>query len=787
VAAAGLAAAEALRYVRAGRWPAGWGPRAMLAVLVAVVVAALKVRGWLRLDASSHGWACLWLGLFAALWLVRAYRRTTRAIGRRVRLTLLALRMAAGFLILLLLAGPVLQTVHVRRERAVLGILLDDSRSMTVRDVLEEDGSDAISRLEAVTAVLGRSQEALTRMGDELQVRWFTFDAGVRETASVSLAGKGEFTALADAVGRVHVLLGQAGRKVGGIIVVSDGRDNFSTDAEPLPVSELLAAAGVPLYAAGVGSDTPLGRVSGLQARRLDCPNRVAVLNRLGVHAEFFAAGLADTPIDVELLVDDELVDQCQVRPAAMRELISVDLSHVPDAGGLHRVTARARAASIPGERGEASLSQFVRVSDDKLRVLYIDRARYERAAIARALESAKELRVHKVDLNQPAGTGPSPRLSGGADQWKAYHVVLIGDVDREGFPPGSLEALRKRVTDHGCGLAMLGGVRTLGSGRYHGTAVDALVPVDLGIVGQLPGPTSLELTPAGRLHPICRLAEDPGASEAMWQRLPPLTGASRLGRAGPAAEVLIRSEDAQPLLVVQEAGKGRTAVVAFDSTWQWSFADEHGGQARRRFWRQLVLWLANRRPDVWVTTDKPRYDLFRLRTGKDRVLIRAGATDPATGEMPEGVTLTGTMTGPEGESGPIRWVTRPEGLEAEPSIERAGEYRVTITARSGDEPLAESETAFVVTSIDVELADALADLETLKRMAERTERVGGRYVPVEQFSRLLEDIHAAGPVTEIAHVRRQHLRDEWAWEWLAVFLALVTVEWIARRRAGLV
>ena len=206
LAVAALAGAEGLRYVVGGHRPGAWWQRGALAGAAGAAVAGLKIGGWVALDARSHGWACLWLGGLGVLWLARAYRRTTRTISRRVRLTLLGLRVSAGGVVLLLAAGPVLQSVHVRRERAVLGILLDDSRSMTVRDVVEREGERPISRIEALEAMLSRNRSALKRLAGELEVRWFAFDAEVRETSSPSLEGKGSFTALADAVGQVHLL-----------------------------------------------------------------------------------------------------------------------------------------------------------------------------------------------------------------------------------------------------------------------------------------------------------------------------------------------------------------------------------------------------------------------------------------------------------------------------------------------------------------------------------------------------------------------------------------------------
>ena len=800
VAVAALAAAEALRFARARRpLPAA------LVVLAGATVGALKLGGLLRLDASSHAWACLWIGPFAVVWLVRAYLRTTRAITRRLRRILLTLRVAASLIVLFLLASPVLQSLQVRHERALLGLLLDDSRSMTVLDVDAGDEAHLISRLDAVNAALERNRKSLTRLRDELDVRIFEFDAETRESSEALIEGRGAATALADAIEYARERLGETDRKTAGIIVISDGRDNASADDEPEAAGDSLATSSVPLYAVGIGSEKPVGQTRSLQARRIDCPDRVAVMNRLLVHAEFAAVGLAGTPIEVELLVDDQPVARELLPADKVGELISVDFAdYAPEQGGMHRVTVRATAAALadepsgagggttelPRDRGRAELSRFVRVTDDQIRVLYIDRPRYERAAVARALESAKELQVRKIDLNRPADAGTPGPLSRIEADWQAYQVILIGDVDRRMFGPGTLDAIRKLVTGKGCGLGLLGGVRTLGSGAYRQTALEELLPVDLGAVGELPGPITLELTPAGRSHPVCQVTDSPEDSAARFRQLPAMSGAGRLGEIGAAAEVLIRSMDGEPLMVVQETGKGRTAAIAFDSTWRWPFAGEESAEAHRRFWRQLVLWLAIRKPDVWVTPSKPRFDLLALRAGKDRVVLRAGVADASTGGPLDDVKITGTIAGPDDRTRELQWLSTTDGstiAQATPAVDRAGEYSVTVEAQSGGRTVGRSETAFVVSETDVELADAVADLETLRRMARRTERSGGKYLPLQELDQLLDEIRAARHVTRIRQVRRWNLADDLAWWWFAAFLALVTAEWVARRRAGLV
>ena len=792
-------AGEAIRYVLVGRRTAILAGRLFILLLAAVALIA----GWVSLLGrslpSSHAAATGLLGLFTFIWLARSYRRTTRDISSWERRTLLAIRLLAAVVVLILLARPVLQHVRVSRERATLAILLDDSKSMQIRDVRLDgtpvEPSSAVARLDCVKQALRANEDALAALSADLDIRWFLFADSIREWPRPRVDGEGTQTALAAGIERSRELLGQTGAKPAGVIIVSDGRDNLSTDDQRRAAGEWLVAAGVPLYAVGVGSETPVGAVHSLLARRLDCPISVSVLNRLSVHAELLAVGLEGKTIHVELLFDHDIVDRRQVQSTEPQELLRVELAHTPTAGGLHRVGIRAKAEGVDGPEGEASLSQFVRVTDDKIQVLYIDRPRYERAAIVRALEAASELRVTKVDLLQSAENAPAS-LPQSPLEWRAYHVVLIGDVDRKACPVGDLAAIGELVQEHGRGVAMLGGVRTLGSGHYAETPLARLMPVDLSVVGQLPAPVTFELTPAGKRHAICRLGADVAAGEEIWKKLPPLDGAARLAGLRPTAETLLQSVQGAPLLVVSETGKGRMATVAFDSTWRWSFTDQKGLEAQRRFWRQLVLWLANRRPEVWVTSDRPRYDFVRLHSGADQILLRAGVTDQTTGRTPENAKLTGTITGPDGQAREIRWIQTAEALEARPTVSEPGEYRVSVKAvqggggpdqRADGDLLGEAETAFVVAAADPELADPTADLENLRRLAARTRGFGGDYFNINQFGKLLERLAARPQAAEVRQIRRLRIVDDWPWGWFGVFVGLLTLEWVIRRRAGLV
>jgi hypothetical protein len=792
VAIAVLGLAETVRYLRAGRRPGSAGARAGLVGLAAVLLGSLIISGRLNIRHISHAWACFFLALLVLPWMVRSYSTTTRPIHPLTRFTLRSLRIAAVLVALLMLARPVLLWTTSHRERAVVGILLDTSQSMNVRDVGGAGAAEPMSRLEAVRHIMAVHSRNLDRLAGKMDVEWMSFDARLRRVDGPPAKAEGGLTALGRGVDSARDALIQTGSRIAGLILISDGRDTSVGAHDLLQSADELTVAGIPLYTIGVGSELPSGQTRSIAARRLDMIDRVSVLNRLDVGAEFLAAGLGGSDIDMRLEYDGKTVDSQTIMPTQVRELIRADLSHVPTEGGLHQVTVVASVRDLAGPQGEARLSRYVRVTDDKVQVLYIDRARYERAGVARALEYAGELNVTKIDLNAPPGAPAAGLLPSAADAWRAYHVVIIGDVAREQMPDAAMSAIANLVTAAGRGAAILGGTRTLGSGAYAGAPFDALFPVDLRTQGQSEGAVPFEIAPAGRLHPCCMMTAEMGGTATapagdVWSQMPPFAGASLLGRLDPATEVLIRAESGEPLMVVQQKGAGRTAAIAFDSSWQWPFAGDAGLELHRRFWRQLVLWLANRKPEVWALAERSQYDLDRLTGGDDRVVVRAGINDPGTGGLPAQSSVTGELIRPDGRTTPLTWSAGDQGFETRPGIDRPGRYRVQVEGKIAGRSAGRAETAFVVESLDRELAEPFADLEMLKQLAARTVAIGGEYVPVEQFGSLLERIGAGSAESRVTRVQRHYLIDEHPWLWFSIFVGLLTLEWIVRRRAGLV
>lgn len=214
----------------------------------------------------------------------------------------------------------------------------------------------------------------------------------------------------------------------------------------------------------------------------------------------------------------------------------------------------------------------------------------YLQAALESAGMEFTHLPNHLADARFPNTPG------GLAD----YDVILLSDIGSNtlllhpdtwarGLPTPNRLRLIKEWVERGGGFAMCGGYYSFsgiyGAARYRRTPVEEILPVDI-----QPYDDRIE-TPEGTLpevvdadHPI--LAGLPLA----W---PLLLGFNELSLK-PGARLLAKVGE-QPLLAVQEVGRGRTLAWASDIGPHWCPAAFASWEGYARLWPRAVAWLAGR------------------------------------------------------------------------------------------------------------------------------------------------------------------------------------------------
>lgn len=818
VAALGLAdLATACRRRRADASPAGAAsergmPRA----------AALRIMSWTLLLAliwlarSATGRAALIAaGVAAVAATLLARTLIPAAPARFARMRWIA-RAAALFLALLLIARPLVSLEVFELRRPPLVVLLDDSRSMGLADADAPGAADSRrsaatlpsvderpSRAEHVNAALFGAADVLDALRERYDLHVGRVgDAAIlpssqpaRDADAWQIVPQADATALSAALRRAAVQQGEGFEHAACVLLISDGAENVEPPEALTQAAAELAERGVALIAVGVG---PRGEAGPrLVLEPLSLPARIGVRDRLVASAAIRATGLDGETLGVAAGWDGRRANSGEQAIRGGDARLTQELDLPPVAPGLHRVTVRATAGDQVAEQ-----HAVVEVLEGRIRVLMAEAApREETAFLARVLAADPRFELSRVFA--PAESGPVETTTAiGADAFEAIDVVILDRVPRSRLSAATLQRIADGVRERGMGLLISGG-SSLGALRYAGTELEDLAPVEWSANRaareRSGGERRFALTDAGRRHAVFVTSSADG--ELTWVDLPDVRGSARFSAPKPLAEVLVVDEAGAALLAAHEAGRGRAAVVGWDACWHWALLSDAGRELHARFWRQMVLWLAHRRPTAWVLPDEPEYLLDAVRSGLRSVRIRAGVTaqapfgaSSAATQPTSGPAARLTLTTPAGEEQECmlheaggEWHAELTRILPDGRLLVAGEYHVTFETAGPDGEVLAAENAFRLSAQDVELMPPTSNLELLRGAAERTAAAGGRFAELGELETVLRELAAVERREKSVRRIDHDLVVSWRWPAFVLLVAALSCEWGLRRRAGMI
>ena len=468
-------------------------------------------KGRLAFAAGTGTYIILAIALAIAIPALIAYARLRMRGGPRDRAMLLGLRMAALALVVLAVLHPVLVVSEAVPQRNVVGVLVDDSRSMRIADL------DGKTRAEAVRHLLGTRDSALyAALADKFVVRLFRFSGnGERVTQLADLTYDGVRTQLGPALEAARQEL--TGVPLSGLVLVSDGADNSRGSLTDAVMS--LGARHVPVFTVGIGRER---FTKDIEVSRIEAPRSVLEGALLVVDVMVSQRGYNGEK--VQLIVEDggRIVSTQAVALSGDGEAVPVRVRVPTTEAGARVLTFRIPAQ--PGEMVAQNNSQqaIVNVSDRREKILYIEgEPRHEMAFMRRAVHEDKNLQIVTLqrlakDQFRRFSVDDSLDLVAGfpktRDELYAYKGIILGSVEASYFTGDQLRMLADFVSERGGGLLALGGRRALGEGGFAGTPVAEVLPVDFAI-----GPNAKEeffrevkvdVTVPGANHAATQIAE---------------------------------------------------------------------------------------------------------------------------------------------------------------------------------------------------------------------------------------------------------------------------------------
>ncbi|MDD4891555.1 MAG: hypothetical protein PHU85_16675 [Phycisphaerae bacterium] len=453
----------------------------------------------------------------------------------------------------------------------------------------------------------------------------------------------------------------------------------------------------------------------------------------------------------------------------------------------------------------------------------------------------AKPPRYANVKEAKEKGIAEVDALPKTVEELFAFDVVILGDVSPVDLPEQTQRDLERFVSERGGTLIVIAGKEHMPA-RYEKLPLAGLLPVKLSPLDALTSRASLvpfhvKLTDAGLRSDVMRLSMELADSQLAWDRAPLSTWRCAIATAKPSATVFAYAEPIgeksdvakpdpatpapaeesaaseaakreeiarqRPLILSQSYGLGQVMFLAWDRTWQLRY--KVGDKYHHKLWAQMMRWAtAGRLPGgsqhVKLGTERATYrpgeeitirakvtrDDFTPARGGELVakIMRAGKVERQVNLLP---AWLGATSQPAGEA----VTTQPDAEKRNPSegvfVARTaplpgGLYTIVLEAKRvpglADDQLSQK--------VAIDLFVAASDPIELQELAARpaTELAEGGLVLEPSTAALVSQLFGQ----PVLRTRLHSDLSLWSsWWLLLVFAAVASLEWIMRKRAGLI
>jgi uncharacterized membrane protein len=690
-----------------------------------------------------------------ALATVATYARVRIRGAQSDRFVLGGIRAFAIILLAFALMRPMMLIAAAVSQRNVVGVLIDDSRSMQVRDM------QGRTRADVVRSLLGGADSALYKsLAKKFAVRFFHIDGGGGRIPSVtSLPFNGMRTQFAPALDGVRQEL--AGAPIAGLVLVSDGANNAPDALENTLLS--LNARNVPVFTLGVGQER---FAKDIEISRIEAPRTALKGGNFILPVDVTQRGFGGSV--VQLVVEDggHIVATEKVTLPLNEEATTVRVRVPATEAGARLFTVS--IAPQPGEMVQENNAQtaLVTVRDRREKILYVEgEPRFELKFLRLAVEDDPNLQLVtmlRTSKNKflRLGVDNASELATGFPQTReelfAYRGIVLGSIEASYFTFEQLKMISDFVSERGGGLLMLGGRQAFAEGGYAGTPVGDALPVELpsGQQGKVAfHNVKVGLTSIGSISAPTQLGASETESAQLWKTMPAVTSVNAITRAKVGATTLLDGTapdggDHVVIFAYQHYGRGETMAFPVQDSWLWQMRANTPTEdaTYKNFWRQTLRWMVRDVPDrVMVSTTADRAwigEPLQIKTDVvDRSYVKVNDADVmATIYAPSGAVfkqkLEPSATGEDGEYHTVYTPTE------------RGVYRLQLTARSSADSAAvtsavTSEPSFVdVGTPTTEYIGTELRTSVLQRIAEETR---GRYYTPATAKYMAEDIMYTG------------------------------------------
>ena len=732
----------------------GW-PKWVLCLLVLFVAALLAWRIYARLRSASEKLNYWRAGI---IWLLET---------------------VVVCLLLILLWQPALLIAELKPQQNLIAVLVDDSRSMNIAD------SGAATREQEAKKAL--QDGTLSALQAKFQTRLYLLDAGLSHVSGLQDIGAASAPATHIGDGLKQLVAETSDLPLGAVVLMSDGSDNSGgIDRDTIAA---LRNRRIPVHTVGFGEEAVSPDV---EMDDVGIAPRALANARLSAAVSFHQHGYDGRKAALVVREGDNTLASREITFAGAAKIQTENLLF--NAGPAGTKSLQFSISPFPDEKNTLnnSLTRLVNVDSTQRRILYVEgEPRWAYKFIRRAEDDDKVVQVVSMlrtteNKIYRQGISDPKELADGfpvrAEDLFGYDGIIIGSVEAGYFTPVQQDLMRQFVDRRGGGLLWLGGHSSLADGVWGGSSLVDLLPVVLPQHKNTfhRAPATADLTAVGADSLICRLSDDPQANAQKWKKLPYLMDYQEAGTPKPGAAVLAEMTAGgrrYPMLITQNYGRGRTAVLATSGTWRWQMSMPLGDTSHAMFWQQLLRWLVADTPGPVAASTSSQ-----MLLDEGHVQLSADVRDKEYQPAPD-ANVQAHIIGPGGISTTVEMTPVPDTpgkFQAEWTADKPGSYIAEIAAQKGSQDLGRDVIAFQREDGVAENFHTGQNRALLQQLSQQT---GGRYWRPNEIARLADDI----PYSDAGITMRE---TKELWNLPIVFLAILllkSTEWLLRRRWGIV
>ena len=722
-----------------------------------------------------------------ALWFFWA--SLSRINSRSRKLLFFLLRFAAFTLLLLILLKPELEFRKSQLLKNSIVILLDNSKSLSIK-------TNESPRIELIKKALTTNASYLEKLEKDFNVDYYFISDALEKVAAGTVNSLYQphrpFTDLARVF---EELKGHySGLTLQGVFLFSDGADLTQASGEiSRNLVERIKVLGSPIHTLQAGSNQGF---KDLAIESVAASDFGFVQQPLKVSLTVFSSSMGNRNISLVLKEGGNILVSKIVAVREDTKRYEVELEFIPQ-----NVGKRIYTLSLPKFSGEFILAnnekEFeINVVRDRIRVLHLNGrpswdSRYLREVLAHNpkvdLLSFFILRNLSDDVEAPTtelSLIPFPSNLLFDDYLSSFDLIVFQNFKYDPFIDKKYLGNIRKYVQNGGAFLMIGGELSFQGGGYLQTPIEEILPVNFEEINRpfVEKPFQPLLNQEFFRHPILRLEKDLDLNQEVWKTLPPLQGFNTGLLPDKNAHVLAQyaKGSAAPLLVVGDFGKGRTALLATDSMWNWSFrnvGDGGSGRYFQRFWNNVIDWLIaepeTRR--LQLESDKERY-----REGEQALIKFKLLNKNYQPSIDKTVQLS--LKSFKKESGFEKKLKTDERGEGAFPFLPSGEgfYTAKVNANLEGESLA-AEIMFSVLKDTAEFEKPLINEYLLKKISEIS---GGKHYLLNGTDDLSGYQFANPDVRIKSHSRSFSLWDNW-WAY-GLMVGFLVMEWFLRRKSGL-